>query len=103
MNSGKVGHLAKLSVYVDPALHKKIVGGKEILRYVNWTNIRKVANIAIHNLFHLFGVAGLFVSKYYEKIKSLVRGKKTIKTGGVVSFFLKNMAESSKEKEKNHE
>lgn len=105
MKNGKLGFLGKLSAFLDPLLRKKLADCHALLKHVHERNVRKVARAAADGVFHVFGTAGLFVSKHYENIRSRVRGKKSLKTGGVVSFFLKNVSESKGQgnEDKNHE
>ncbi len=70
---------------------------KKILFHLNGRNIVKVFRSAAFGSIHFFGMVGLFLSKYYAKLSNRIKGKKFIKEGGVVSFFLKNMSESKGE------
>ncbi|MDO8482725.1 MAG: hypothetical protein Q7S86_02820 [bacterium] len=104
IKTGKSGALARASITADPHLRRKIDAGKKVFRHVNTTNIRKILGFAVEKLFHIFGTAGLFVSKHHARSMRWIKGRKYIKGGGVVSFFLKNVAESKEEKrDQNHE
>ena len=98
IKTGKSGTLARVSTVIDPFLRKSIDAGKRVFGHANATNTRKVLRTVVETLFRAFGTAGLFVSKYYVRFLRWIKGRKYIKGGGVVSFFLKNVAESKGEK-----
>ncbi len=98
IKTAKPGALARWSSVADPLILRKLEMGKEVLGQANRTNTRKVLAVAAERLFHIFGTAGLFVSKHYTRFKNWVKGKKFLKGGGVVSFFLRNVSESKGEK-----
>lgn len=98
LKTGKQGFLTRLSNMADPALYKMINAAERTLGLVNGENTRKVLGVTTVKLFHVFGTAGLFVSKYHSRCKEWIRGRKHIKHKGIVSFFLKNVAESKGEK-----
>src|SRR3989338_3236369 len=97
IKTGKSGTLARVSTVTDPFLRKSIDAGKRVFGHANATNTRKVLRTVVETLFRAFGTAGLFVSKYYVRFLRWIKGRKYIKGGGVVSFFLKNVAESKGE------
>jgi len=104
LKTGKSGVLSRLSSFADPILRRKLETGKVILGHANFTNVGKVFGVVAENLFHIFGTAGLFISKHYARFMCWIRGRKYIRGGGVVSFFLRNVAESKGEKrDQNHE
>ena len=97
--TGKSGALAKVSGVSDPIFFRMIVVGNKVFRYVSTTNIRKILGLAVKKLFHIFGIAGLFVAKHHARFARWIKGRKYLKGGGVVSFFLKNVAESKEKKD----
>lgn len=97
IRSGVPGLLAKLSDFSDSALKRKLESGKFFLGYANRTNARKVLGAVAGKLFHVFGTVGLFVSKRHASFMLWIKGRKFFKSRGVVSFFLKNVAESKGE------
>ena len=100
IKTGEVGFFVRLSASCDPTFRHHIEKTRLFLSHFNGTNAGKVFTIGAHKLFHIFGIAGLFVSKYYKRLTNRVNGKRALKNKGVVSFFLKNMSESKpKEKE----
>lgn len=73
---------------------------KYFVSHFNVSNAKKVFTTGAHGVFHVFGTAGLFVSKHHKRLTNRVNGQRTIKSGGVVSFFLKHVAESKGEEGK---
>lgn len=98
MKTGKIGPLGRLSVFADPLIKQKINLAAESVSKVNKSRVEKFLKEGLYAVFHVFGVAGVFISKYYSRFTSWVRGKKFLKGDGVVSFFLKGMAESKERK-----
>ncbi|MCR4311261.1 MAG: hypothetical protein NUV54_01700 [Candidatus Taylorbacteria bacterium] len=101
----KQGTLSRLSTAWDPTLRKKVERLADISSRITTVNIRKVAVWLGGWIFHLFGTAGLFVSKLYARMTKSVRGVRSLdKKKGAVSFFLRDVAESRvKRAEKNRE
>jgi|GEM_PF-3217844 len=97
IRTGKTGILYRLSAFVDPTLRRQQEKTKFFLAHFNIPNVRKILTTGTHSLFHVFGIAGLFVSKHHKRITSRLNGKRNLSGGGVVSFFLKNVAESKEE------
>jgi hypothetical protein len=101
MQTGRVGFFTRVSVDLDPRIVRDVRTVRFfILRHVNLGNVKRVLTLVSGYLFHAFGTVGLFVAKHYGNFTRQIRGKKFIKGGGVVSFFLKNVAESKEESEK---
>ncbi|KKW09464.1 MAG: hypothetical protein UY44_C0001G0029 [Candidatus Kaiserbacteria bacterium GW2011_GWA2_49_19] len=100
VNTGKSGMFARISGISDPILRRKLDAGSKVLGYINASNIRRFLRFFTSSLFHVFGTAGLFVSKHHVSFMRWIRGRRYIKGGGVVSFFLKNVSESKEEKGK---
>ncbi|MBI2476011.1 MAG: hypothetical protein HYV67_02100 [Candidatus Taylorbacteria bacterium] len=98
IKTAKAGFLSRWSAAADPALRLKLEKIKFFLAHFNEANVRKILTMGTHGLFHLFGTAGLFVAKHYGRFASRLNGKRFLKGGGVVSFFLKNVAESKEKK-----
>lgn len=98
IKTGKLGMFARLNVLVYPILSPKLDVGGKIFGMVNGSNTRKVLAVVAKGLFHVFGTAGLFISKYYIRLTRVIKGKKYINRGGVVSFFLRDVAESKEER-----
>lgn len=98
IKSGKSGTLARFSMVVDPILRRRLDAGVRLCGNVNVANTRRILGSAAMGLFHIFGTVGLFVSKHYVRATRWVKGRKYIKGRGVVSFFLKSVAESKGEK-----
>jgi len=98
LRTGTAGFFSRLSVSTDPSLRRAIEKIKFLLSHFNASNARKILTTGAHSLFHIFGTIGLFVSKYYGRFTSRLNGKRNLSGGGVVSFFLKNVAESKEEK-----
>lgn len=97
IKSGKASTLVKSLADYDPAVKK--VAESVRVTISSW-NLARVINLLKHlsfKIFHYFGTVGLYISEHYSRISSRIRGKKEIKGGGVVSFFLKNMSESERE------
>lgn len=98
LKTGRAGILARASIVCDARIRVVVEQAKDFLSHITIPNSKRVFTLAAAHLFHAFGTAGLFVSKYYGRFTSRVKGKKFLKGGGVVSFFLKNVAESKGEK-----
>lgn len=97
MKTGKPGLFTRMSASADPHILRTIETATLFTSRVNLRNVQRVLTFASGHLFHAFGTAGLFVAKHYGNFTSRVRGKKFLKSGGVVSFFLKDVAESKEE------
>ena len=100
IKTGKPKVLAWLSDIVDPIMRQKLDIGRRVVGHANATNTRKILGFVAVQLFHVFGTVGVFVSRYYNRSMQWIKGRKKIKGGGVVSFFLKNVAESKEDSEK---
>jgi hypothetical protein len=98
IRTGQVSAFGRLSVSVDPKLRRFVEKVKSFLSMLTFANLKSAITLGSHNLFHIFGTTGLFVSKHYKRITNRVNGQRTIKSGGVVSFFLKHVAESKEDK-----
>ena len=98
ITSGKGGFFSRLSDLADPVLSQYIEKIHFFISKLNAVNIRKVLIVLTHNLFHISGTVGIFVSEHYKKFKSRLNGKKDLHGGGVVSFFLKDVAESKEDR-----
>lgn len=99
MRTGKEAIFAKASVKADPHIRRTLKILFELALHINLTSLRKIVSLLTHLMLHLFGTIGLFVAKYYGMLTSRLRGKKLIKGGGIVSFFLKDVSESREKKE----
>lgn len=100
IKNGNTGIINRLSVSAEPKLRHLVEKTRAILSELNMRNLKKVLTVGSHGLFHLFGTAGLFVSKHHKRLTNKVNGKRELKSGGVVSFFLKRVAEAEKKEEK---
>ncbi|MES2087868.1 MAG: hypothetical protein V4467_02635 [Patescibacteria group bacterium] len=95
IKSGQPGVLTRVSLFADPTFS---AFGSKLRRF--WLELenfpfRKVLHQFIQGVFHLFGVTGLFIAKYH---KQFINSKRQINEKGVVSFFLKDVAESRESK-----
>lgn len=99
VRNGRLGFFAKISSSTDDFFSEYFKLGQEFLEKFSLKGFKKIFSIISRGLFYIFGVIGLFVSKYYSIFLSRVNGRKILKNRGVVSFFLKDVAES-KGKEK---
>ena len=100
MQTGKMGALTRASVNMDPRIFHSIQSTKLFFSKLNFGNFQRFFNIASGYLFHAFGTVGLFVAKHYGNFTRRIKGKKILKGGGVVSFFLKDVSESREEDKK---
>ena len=98
IKTGRPGFSTRASLSLDEPIHRKISEYKSWFAHVNKSNAEKLLKFAVYTLFHAFGTAGLFVSKHYSALMTKIKSRKSVKTGGVVSFFLKNVAESKDDK-----
>lgn len=98
IKNGQTGVFGRLSASADPMFRRLVGRTRAVIGELTVANVKKILTAGSHGLFHIFGTAGLFVSKHHKRLTSRVNGKREIKGGGVVSFFLKRVAESSEEK-----
>jgi len=103
MQTGKTGVLTRASATLDPRIFHNIQSAKLFFSKLNFGNLQKFFGVASGYLFHAFGTVGLFVAKYYGNFTRRIKGKKILKGGGVVSFFLKDVAESKEDRKDNQE
>jgi len=99
IRTGKVSWFGNKSVSYDPIVRRKLGTTKVFVSRINSIGTKNFLIARVQNLFQVFGMTGLFVSRYYGKIKSRIKGRKVLKGGGVVSFFLKDVAESKSEED----
>lgn len=98
--SAQAGVMSRASLYMDHKLNNFFDSVASFISEINHANARKTFVTLSHGLFHIFGTAGLFVSKHHKIFKEkIVNGHGTIKKKGVVSFFLKDVAESREKKD----
>jgi hypothetical protein len=97
IKTGRLTPLGRLSVVADPFLSHYVRKGRIFAFKLNIKNIRKFLAIMSHGVFHVVGTAGLFVSKHYKELAEKLNGRKKLENRGVVSFFLKDVAESREE------
>lgn len=88
------GILARGSAAVDPLLRRCAEAARRLRGCANGANAKRAASIGSAKLFHACGLCGLFISKHYHAFTGWVGGKRLLKRGGIVSFFLKDVAES---------
>lgn len=100
MRNGKTSLLGGLGAFSDPLIQRVILICRYLILKLKSISFKDFFTARIQNLFQIFGTIGLFVSKYYDKLKSRARGRKVLKGKGVVSFFLKDVAESKEEERK---
>ncbi len=100
IKSGKASFVARASLSIDPLFRNQIEKAKGLIARFNKSSFERFFRVILLNIFHAFGTAGLFVSKQYKKVMERIRGKRFLKTGGIVSFFLKNVSESKAEDKK---
>ena len=94
VGNGREGTFTRLSASSDRAIEEKIAVIWGFVMHANPRNLKRLANFLTAGIFHVFGVAGIHVSKYYTRATRWVRGQRALKKNGVVSFFLKDVAES---------
>ncbi len=99
IKTGRPGILGRASASCDPIIRQKLLKLKDFLTHINAENLKKLLRFGAYHVFYIFGTVGLFVSKYYGNFLAFVKGKQFLKKGGVVSFFLKDVAESKKKDE----
>lgn len=95
--SGQPGVLTKASVGFDPKISHVVHKGKQVLVRVQKIPVGAAVNTGTNYVFNIFGTVGLFLSKYHKQFKN---NERSISKKGVVSFFLKDVAESRAEGEK---
>ena len=98
IKTNRPGVLSRSSAAGDPIVRRKIEMIQALVSRFNKSTFESFFKIVAYAVFHIFGTAGLFLSKHYGRFTRWVRGKKFLKGGGAVSFFLKGMAESKGEK-----
>lgn len=98
VSSGREGTFTRLSASSDQVIEDKIKVVWSFLMRVNPTNLKRLTNFLTTGIFHVFGVAGIHVSKYYTRVTRWIRGQRALNKSGVVSFFLKDVAESKRRK-----
>lgn len=89
--------LSGISAKGDPIISKWITACKWLAGNINFNNVKKLSVFVSHNIFHIFGVVGLFVHKHYKNFAEKIKGKRLLKDSDnrePVSFFLKDVAES---------
>lgn|SRR3989338_4552191 len=95
--------LSRISAKADPNISKWITSCRWLVGNINFNNVKKLSVFVSHNIFHIFGIVGLFVNKHYMNLAGKVRGRRFLKSLGnrePVSFFLKDVAESKEEDKK---
>lgn len=102
IRTGKLGFLHHFSVGADPVFRQVVQRAQLVLSHCNVTNFKKIFHTTAYSVFHIFGTAGLFVSKHYKRLINRVNGQKKLNGGGVVSFFLKHVKEARKEESKDN-
>ena len=101
LKSGRESVFSRLSVSCDSIFHQYLLRINEFVSKFNLLNFKRILRILNHFLFHIFGTVGFFVSKHHANLKSRLNGKKNLRGKGVVSFFLKDVAESKEERKDN--
>jgi len=100
IRNGKLSFLNRLSVFADPTVRLCL---EKINYFISQFNKEKIGNFvltALRKIFYIFGIVGLFISKYHKSFVNAINGKRFLKHRGVVSFFLKNVTESKREEKK---
>ena len=98
VKTGKSEALVRLNISIGPIVRRNLLLWQGLVEQTNIANLRKMFSFATDGMFHIFGTFGLVVAKQYSRFKKWVGGRKYIKGRGVVSFFLRNVAESKGEK-----
>ncbi len=105
IETGQSGFLGRLSVAGDEKIKNTLLRFESFVGRINLENIRAAAKVAAVIFSHALDAVIVFVRELYERIShklaTKLRERPVGKNGknGVVSFFLKNVSESSKERE----
>ncbi|MEK7574740.1 MAG: hypothetical protein AAB511_00720 [Patescibacteria group bacterium] len=102
IKNGSTSSLTALSSSFDPQCRNTIEKSRLFLSRINVANLKKILATIAHSIFHVFGTAGLFVSKHHKRLTNRLDGKRELNGRGVVSFFLKHVKESKEENDKNN-
>lgn len=97
LRTGAPGFFSHLSLHCDGVIQRKTKEVKMFISARSFGSVLRALHLFLVKALSFAGLVGGLVLRKCRKVAARIRGERSVKGGGVVSFFLKNMSESKGE------